>query len=321
MNSIENLQISELSLLNDSLERSHLKESMHHRETSTKTTLSMSILIVTSLLLLISINFTLDVYESYKSIAETSTVMAMLYLFLYLSAVIGILSYIIISIKNYMNLKVAFNVQARTLDAKSYEEEKRLALLILKHYTHHQDREIREKATLLFLEVKNNSVHAPFIDIKEKIINELDKQATAEIYSSAKEVSLFTAFAPAPALDSLAVIFSSLKLMKRIFYIYGYKTNLFTSLLIIRKILENASLAALVEYTDDSLNDLLGNTLLTKLSTKVAQGVGNGVLMLRVGNVLMQSARPFASNGSLGSYKNMLKLFIEYIKNKVGKNR
>ena len=167
--------------------------------------------------------------------------------------------------------------------------------------------------------VQTNSIHSPFLTIKNEIINDLDKEAANTLYMSAKEVSLFTAFSPGSALDSLAVIFSSVKLMKKVFHIYGYKTNIFTSLLITRKILENASLAALMEYSDDTLSDMLGNTFFAKISVKVGQGLGNGVLMLRIGNMIIQSARPFASDGSLGSYKHMVKLFMEYIKEKVGK--
>lgn len=319
MNNIENLQISELTLLNESLEQYHSETELHQPTTTTKKSISLTLIVLISLALLLGINFSLDVYQSYKSIASSSTTMALLYLFVYFTAIIGVLSYVIISIKNYMNLKVAFDIQSKTLNAKSYEEEKKVALSILKHYMHHQDEQVKSNATTLFSQIKSNSVHAPFVDIKEKIINDLDKQATQQVYSSAKEVSLFTAFVPGSALDSLAVIFSSLKLMKKIFHIYGFRTNLFTSLLVMRKILENASIAALVEYADDSVTDLFGNSLLSKISTKVAQGVGNGLLMLRVGNILIQSARPFASDGSISSYKHMVKLFVKYIKSHLGK--
>ena len=104
------------------------------------------------------------------------------------------------------------------------------------------------------------------------------------------------------------------------FHIYGYRTNYFTSFLIIRKVLENASLAALVEYADDSISEILGNTLLSKISTQVAGGVTNGVLMLRIGNVVVQSARPFPSDASSGTYKQMTKIFLKYINERVRKS-
>jgi len=317
---INMLQISELESLNNSLEKSNgVYTDTDISSNNLKKNITMSLIAVVSIFILLVINFSLDVYESYISISQSSTTLALVYLLLYLSAVVGIVTYIGLTIKSYMNLKSAFLVQSETSNINKYEQEKEVALRILKHYKKHQIKDIRLKADALYIQVQKNSVHAPFESIKNEIIDKLDKEAIDIVYSSAKEVSIFTAFAPGSALDSLSVIFSSTKLMKNIFYIYGYKTNLFTTLLIIRKILENASLAALVEYTDDTVNDLLGGTIISKLSLKVAQGIGNGVLMLRIGNILIQSARPFASDGSIGSYKGMVKIFINYIKRKVSK--
>ncbi len=316
---LENLQISELQLLNEALESSNKKERVRQKVLPKKRAINFTIIVLLSLFTLLGINFSLDVYQSYLSIASSSQFLALSYLFIYFVALLGIALYAIHSIKSYINLKDAFTLQAKTANVESYEEEKQIALAILSHYKLHQRDEIQSKAAQLYNEVSTNSLHSPFLSIKDTIITPLDKEALATLYSSAKEVSLFTAFAPGSALDSLAVIFSSLKLMKRVFYIYGYRTNFFTSLFILRKIVENASIAALVEYADDSINDLLGNTLVSKLSTKVAQGVGNGVLMLRVGNILINSARPFKSDGSVGSYKHMVKIFLGYIKEKFGK--
>lgn len=318
-NKLSDLQISELELLNESLESSAQKQILTQRVSTSKRTLNMTIVVIVSLVILLIVNFSLDTYQSYLSIAESSSVLAIVYLLVYLSAILGLLIYIFFTIRSYVNLKDAFTLQSQTLQVTTYAEEKEIALSILKHYMHHQNPDISTKASNLHEKLNSNSLHSPFTSIKTEIINELDKEAANSVYASAKEVSLFTAFAPGSALDSIAVLFSSLKLMKNVFYIYGYKTNLFTSLIIIRKILENASIAALIEYTDDSVNDLLGNTILTRLSTKIAQGIGNGVLMLRIGNMLIQGARPFASDGSIGSYKHMVKLFIQYIKDKVGK--
>ena len=313
------LQISELELLNETLEKNQKINRTNDNKSKMKKNFTMTIIVIISLVLLFIINFSLDVYQSYISISSNHQYIAFLYLFIYFTAVAGIIGYIIYSIRSYINLKDAFQIQEQTLNAKSYDDEKEIALLILDHYKTHHSLDMQDKAKFLYDQVKSNSLHSPFTSIKLEIVDSLDKEATSTVYSSAKEVSLFTAFSPGSALDSIVVIFSSIKLMKKIFFIYGYKTNLFTSLLIIRKILENASIAALVEYADDSVNDLLGNTLISKLSTKMAQGIGNGVLMLRIGNIIIQSARPFASDGSIGSYKHMVELFIKYIKEKVGK--
>lgn len=318
-NDLENLQISELSLLNESLKSNIFQPTKSKTSSKAKSGVTITIVALVSLILLLITNFTLDVYQSYISIASSSVLLAAAYISIYFVAIFGIIFYILNAIKSYVNLKDAFKIQNQTANVESYDQEKEIALIILNHYKSHQNDNIRDKAVVLAEKVQTNSIHSPFLTIKNEIINDLDKEAANTLYMSAKEVSLFTAFSPGSALDSLAVIFSSVKLMKKVFHIYGYKTNIFTSLLITRKILENASLAALMEYSDDTLSDMLGNTFFAKISVKVGQGLGNGVLMLRIGNMIIQSARPFASDGSLGSYKHMVKLFMEYIKEKVGK--
>ena len=315
------LQVSELDAISEAIEKdsvAFIDEIKIPRKTKKRVT--MTLVAIVSLLILLITNFTVDTYQTYLNIAQSSVMAANLLVSVYLLTIFAILFYFAASFRHYLTLKDAFEVQSLTASSDEYGGQREVALKILRHYQSHHDPEIKEKAIFLSKQVETNSIHNPFLQIKTDIIDELDKQATKHIYQSAKEVSLFTAFSPGSAMDSIAVIFTSAKLMKNVFHIYGYRTNFVTSMLITRKILENASLAALVEYADDSINDILGNTLVSKISTKIAQGIGNGVLMLRIGNVLIQSARPFAPDGSIGTYKHMATLFLKYIKERVSKS-
>lgn len=318
-NSLENLQISELNLINEEIEKNERIVEEKSFSKQSKKAINLTLILILSFLSLLTINFCVDVYQTYQSIASSSQIVAWTYITLYLCALMGVFIYILTTIKNYRKLKNSFDIQTKTANTKNYTQEHEVALMILDHYKNHHNAQIREKSNILYKEVKSNSIHSPYMAIKKELINELDQQASQVVYKSAKEVSLFTAFSPGSALDSIAVVFSSVKLMKQVFYIYGYKTNFFTTLLIFKKILENATLAALIEYSDDSISDVLGDTLLSKLSVKIAQGVGNGVLMLRIGNVVIQGARPFASNGSSSSYKQMTKSFLQSIKKRFKK--
>ena len=315
------LQVTELDAISEAIEKDSVSfiDEIKIPE-KTRKSVTTTLVVVISLLTLLLTNFTVDTYQTYISIAQSSVVTANILLSIYIFTIVAILVYFGASFKHYVTLKDAFEVQSLTATSDEYESQREVALKILKHYQSHHDPEIKEKATSLLKSVETNKIHNPFLQIKTDIIDELDTQATKQIYQSAKEVSLFTAFSPGSAMDSIAVIFTSAKLMKNVFHIYGYRTNFVTSMLITRKILENASIAALVEYADDSVNDILGNALISKISTKIAQGIGNGVLMLRIGNVLIQSARPFAPDGSIGTYKHMATLFLKYIKERVSKS-
>lgn len=315
---LEHLQINQLENINKVLEQNDEKSnSTFLPQKNMKKSITITVIAIVSLLLILLTNFSIDVYLTYKNIASSSELFAFAYLGLYLVAIVGILLYILYTILNYVKLKNAFLIQNKTAHCDGYEEEKTISLSILEHYLSHQNIEVVQKATTLKEQILSNSIHSPFAQIKKTIIDDLDKDAVATIYKSGQEISLFTAFSSSSALDSIIVIFSSLKLMKKVFLIYGYRTNFFTSLLIYRKILENASLAALMEYADDSVGDILGNSVFSTISLKVAQGIGNGVLILRIGNMIIQSARPFASDGSIGSYKQMVKIFFTFMKEKI----
>jgi len=315
---LENLQISQLENINKILEQDEKKQNTTlYTQTSLKKGITLTVVAISSLVLILLTNFSIDVYLTYSNIAVSSKFFAFIYLGLYFLAIVGILLYVFYTIRNYRKLKNAFFIQNKTANCNGYEEEKAISLSILEHYLSHQNTDIVEKANALKVQIVSNSIHSPFEEIKKVIIDDLDKDAIATIYKSGQEISLFTAFSSSSALDSLIVIFSSLKLMKKIFLIYGYRTNFFTSLLIYRKILENASLSALMEYADDSVGDILGNSMFSTISLKVAQGIGNGVLILRIGNMIIQSARPFASDGSIGSYKQMVKIFFTFMKEKI----
>jgi len=315
---LEHLQINQLENINKVLEQNDEKSnSTFLPQKNVKKGITITVIAIISLLLILLTNFSIDVYVTYKNIAVSSELFSFVYLGLYFMAICGILIYISYTIRNYAKIKNAFFIQNRTAHCSGYEEEKAISLSILEHYLSHQNIEIVQKAITLKEQIISNSIHSPFTQIKKTIIDDLDKDAVATIYKSGQEISLFTAFSPSSAFDSIIVILSSVKLMKKVFLIYGYRTNFFTSLLIYRKILENASLAALMEYADDSVGDILGNSVFSTISLKIAQGIGNGVLILRIGNMIIQSARPFASDGSIGSYKQMVKIFFAFMKEKI----
>lgn len=317
--SLGNLQIDEMKSINKLLEQKDTQEVSSKSKSKVKRGITITLIAIISFAIILLTNFTIDVYLTYLNIANSNQMLAYTYILIYFIAISCLVVYLIYTINSYSNLKNAFFIQNKTANCNGYEEEKKVALLILDHYQKHHNPEVIKKSKLLEKKLNDNSVHSPFQEIKTTIINDLDKEAIRTTYASAKEVSIFTAFSSSSAIDSILVIFSSIKLMKKVFLVYGYRTNFFTSLLIYRKIIENASLSALMEYADDSVVDVLGNSLFSKVSVKIAQGIGNGVLILRIGNMLVQSARPFASNGSTGAYRQMVKIFYQFIKDKVVK--
>jgi len=314
------LQLSELTNLNEELSKNSQIATTSVGTKHTMNTVSKTLAIIAILLLLFLVSFAVDVYQQYTLLSSSNKLFGIFYIGIYCVLLLFLLYYVVVSIKNYYELKDAFEIQNLTRSCSdSYEDKKEVALQILKHYLLSPDDDTKKKAFECMYQIECNSIQDPILEVKEEIINCLDEKAIAQIYSSAKNVAVFTALSPGSAFDSMVVIFNAFRLMKRIFLIYGYRTNFITLIFIIRNILENATFAAIIEFADDSIVDVLGNTVVSTLSVKIADGIGNGILMLRIGHIIIQSARPFYYDGSLGSYKQMFRLFLNYIKERLHK--
>ena len=66
-NNLENLQISEIELLNESLKNNIFQPSKTKTPSKIKSSITITIVAIVSLVLLLIINFTLNVHQSYIS--------------------------------------------------------------------------------------------------------------------------------------------------------------------------------------------------------------------------------------------------------------
>ena len=312
------IQLSDLKSINEELSNIN-QETPQKKTLKQKASLvSKSLALILILFLLFLVSFAVDIYQQYMTLAASNELLGLSYIGIYCALFVLLIYYVIVSIKSYYELKDAFEIQRLTEQCSdNYEDTKEVALHILKHYLLSSEDETKKLAFECMYKIEKNSIQDPILEVETQIIDALDQKALTEIYSSAKSVAAFTALSPGSAFDSMVVIFNAFRLINKIFLLYGYRTNAITLIFIVRKILENASFAAMIEFADDSLTDMLGNAFAAKLSVKIAEGIGNGILVLRLGNIIIQSARPFPYDGSVGSYKQMSKLFITYIKERL----
>ena len=86
-NNLENLELEALENLNEILEQSNEKEALKQQASSIKKGTTLTIVVILSLVILLLINFSLDVYRSYDSIAQLNHTLAISYLVLYFLAI------------------------------------------------------------------------------------------------------------------------------------------------------------------------------------------------------------------------------------------
>jgi len=92
--------------------------------------------------------------------------------------------------------------------------------------------------------------------------------------------------------DVVAVLFSNLRMIRRIAEIYGGRSGLVGSWRITRNVLAHLVATGAVAVGDDLIGSLAGGGILSKVSRRFGEGVVNGALTARVGVATMQVCRP-----------------------------
>jgi putative membrane protein len=131
------------------------------------------------------------------------------------------------------------------------------------------------------------------VEIAERaLVKPLDARARAEIAAAAKRVSLVTALSPRAVLDVVFVAAQVVRLTRRIAEIYGGRPGFFGFLKLARSISAHLVVTGGMAVGDTMLQGLLGHGIAAKISSRMGEGVLNGLLTARVGLSALAVCRP-----------------------------
>ena len=111
---------------------------------------------------------------------------------------------------------------------------------------------------------------------------------------AARDTAVATALSPAAILDFAVVLWRNLKLVREIAAAYGARPGYVGSLKLLRRMLANIAVAGVAESAHHVAVEALGGSLAAAVSTRMGQGVINGLLTARVGITAMHLCRPIA---------------------------
>jgi putative membrane protein len=106
------------------------------------------------------------------------------------------------------------------------------------------------------------------------------------------EAVVLVALSPIAVLDMLIMLWRNLRLVNKIAALYGLKLGYWSRVKLIKQVIINMAYAGASELIADLGADLLGAELLGKLSGRMAQGLGAGMLTARLGLKAMHMCRP-----------------------------
>jgi putative membrane protein len=124
------------------------------------------------------------------------------------------------------------------------------------------------------------------------LISPLDQRAKALASAAARRVSVVTAVSPRAVFDVAFVLFESVRLIRRIAAIYGGRPGTLGLFRLLKAVVSHLAVTGSIAVGDTLLQQFVGHGLAGRLSTKLGEGVVNGLMTARIGLSAMDVCRP-----------------------------
>lgn len=140
---------------------------------------------------------------------------------------------------------------------------------------------------------------ADFLMLTEReLLRPLDQQSRGLIMASAKRVSVVTAVSPRALVDVAYVLLENTRLIRRIGELYGARPGALGFWRLARKVVGHLAVTGTLAVGDGLVQGLVGHGIAAKVSTRLGEGVVNGVLTARIGIAAMEVCRPLVFSES-----------------------
>ena len=124
------------------------------------------------------------------------------------------------------------------------------------------------------------------------VLSKVDEKALAEIARFSTEAVVLVALSPVAIIDMLIMLWRNLRMINKVAGLYGLKLGYWSRIKLIKQVFVNMVYAGASELVADFGAEMIGADLLGKLSGRLAQGLGAGMLTARLGVKTMQLCRP-----------------------------
>jgi len=127
---------------------------------------------------------------------------------------------------------------------------------------------------------------------ERELLAPLDRRARRLVAEAAQQVSVVTALSPRAIVDVAFVLYSAMRLMRRIAALYGGRPGTLGFLRLAGNVLSHLTLTSGIAMGDSLLQQVMGLGLAARVSAKLGEGVVNGLLTARVGLSAIAVCRP-----------------------------
>ncbi len=166
---------------------------------------------------------------------------------------------------------------------------------------------------------KDTLLYGEAIELFEtKVLSKLDERAYSAINRYIQQSAIATALSPVAILDAVFVIWRNVTMISEVAKIYGFAPSLVFKISLTKQILQSVVFASVAEIMSEYGAYLVGNSLISKISLSISDGIANGILTARIGYNTIDACRPI-ENKSLKKSKlqNSINRMLKDISKKI----
>lgn len=133
---------------------------------------------------------------------------------------------------------------------------------------------------------------------ERELLTRTDETALRLIVASAKRVSIVTALSPRALVDIFYVLIETLGLIRRLALLYGGRPGTLGFFRVFRHAIAHLAVTGGMAAGDSLVGEVVGQSLASKLSARLGEGVVNGLMTARLGLAAMDVVRPLPFVGA-----------------------
>src|SRR6202043_3595899 len=127
---------------------------------------------------------------------------------------------------------------------------------------------------------------------ERELMAPLDQEARRLGSAAAQRVSIVTAVSPRAIIDVLFVFVASLRLVRQLARLYGGRPGTLGEIRLMGPLIAHVAITGGMAASDSLIQQVLGHGIAAKLSSRLGEGVLNGLLTARLGLAAIDVTRP-----------------------------